>query len=148
MTFGLHPLTGNVSETGTGHGDNCGLSVRSLGGVHCGRITHKVPCRRTSFRKALFRAYRQQLAILFSKSSFLLSEFGSAQTRSTLGSRGQRSMVCARSFHIKTWPRLPCTRAHQPQPHSPKEFTVVLFSGSLWLRREAQSSALCPVQIP
>src|SRR5215475_6245462 len=47
MTFGLHPLTGNVSETGTGHGDNCGLSVRSLGGVHCGRITHKVPCRRT-----------------------------------------------------------------------------------------------------
>jgi hypothetical protein len=27
MKFGLHPLTGNVSETGTGHGDNWGLSV-------------------------------------------------------------------------------------------------------------------------
>src|SRR5262249_34468824 len=38
-----------------------------------------------------------------------LSEFGCAQTRSTLGSRGQRSTVCARSFHIETWPRSPCT---------------------------------------
>jgi len=29
-----------------------------------------------------------------------------------------------------------------------QKFTVVLFSGSLWLRREAQSSARCPVQTP
>src|SRR5215831_7058361 len=33
---------------------------------------------------------------------------------------------------------------NQPQPPSPAKFIVVLFSGSLWLRREAR----CPVQTP
>src|SRR5262249_21622667 len=50
----------------------------------------------TSCTKALFRAYRPAIGE-FSKSSFLLSEFELAQTWSTLGSRGQRSTVCAKS---------------------------------------------------
>src|SRR5262249_33798237 len=57
---------------------------------------------------ALWTCYAQ--SPLPADTEFLLSEFGSAQARSTLGSRGQRSTVCARSFLIETWPRLPCTR--------------------------------------
>src|SRR5262249_3241844 len=57
---------------------------------------------------ALWTCYAQ--SPLPADTEFLLSEFGSAQARSTLGSRGQRSTVCARSFHIETWPRLPCRK--------------------------------------
>src|SRR5262249_21319047 len=101
----------------------------------------------TSFRKALFRAYRQQLAILFSKSSFLLSEFGSAQTRSTLGSRGQRSMVCARSFLIETWPRLPCPRGTKSTAATlaGKNLPSVSFRGAFGCggRRRVRRGAQC-----
>jgi hypothetical protein len=64
----------------------------------------------TSCTKALFRAYRPAVGEPAFKVLVSLVEFGSAQTRSTLGSRGQRSTVCARSFHVEIWPRLPCTR--------------------------------------
>ena len=38
--------------------------------------------------------------------------------------------------------------AHQPQPLSLAKLIIVLFSSSLWVRREAPSSVRCPVQRP
>ena len=55
----------------------------------------------------------QQSANLFFKSSFLWSEFGCAQTQSTLGLRGQRSTVCAKGFRIETGRGCRAQEAHE-----------------------------------
>jgi hypothetical protein len=139
----------NFSRAGfDGHALTCllGPPVASL--VRWELIRTKSLGRDALVRKPFSELIGQQSAGLFFKTSFLWSEFGCAQTRSTLGL--QRSTVCATGFRIENRPRLPCTRGTKSTAANTRweNSTVPPFSGSLWLRREAQSSARCPVQTP
>ena len=129
MKYGLHPVTRNVSETGTGHGDNCSLSggvevectvdvlrTKSLAGGH-----------RVSFVGIRISADPEHPWVTRSTVHGLCEEFPH---------RNMAAVAVHEGHEIN--------RSHTRW----QKFTVVLFSGSLWLRREAQSSARCPVQTP
>jgi hypothetical protein len=122
------------------------------GGIACAlrADTHKISWPGCAGAKTVFRAYRP--AVGEPVFQVLVSLVGIRMCANPEHSRVARSTVhgLRERFPHGNRPRLPCTRGTKSTAANYRwENSIVApFSGSPWLRREAQSSARRPVQTP